>query len=264
VEQANAARGQLLCELVFGTRDLPNTTREFRVQRAFNDRLIVEPRRFRNETERENILDLVECCFPQNAEFRVRASQHWVVRTNGRLPSDVGTNPETLACVRDCNPLVSGRNSRVFEISCDGEDDCRVDDDTTRVVGPSRFDEDDRSLGRSQVCILPGHPVGGVRPGTEGSECIFESHTSRFAIYRGLLPSERDMQFSFRTRGGFSPLSIDLLAINDGRTTTSPEKLLYVPSANHLWIADGGSTGLVTIGLRRDDGGPGFPGAVAF
>jgi hypothetical protein len=166
--------------------------------------------------------------------------------------------------VRDCNPLVNGRNSRVFEISCDGDDDCRVDEETTRVVGPARFEEDDRSLGPSRVCILGAHPVGGVQPGGEGSACTFESSTARFAIYRGLLPSERDMQFSYRVLGGFLPLSIDLLGINRGRTTTSPEKLLYVPTANHLWIADGGSSGLLTIGLRRADGGPGFSGEAAF
>lgn len=263
-EAADGVTGHFLCELVFGNPDLPNTTREFRVQRAFNDRLLVEPRRFQSESERRNILELAECCFPQSVEFRVRASQHWVVRSGGRFESDVGTDRETLACVRDCNPLVQGRNSRVFEVSCEGDEACRVDEDTPRVVGPPQFEEDQRSLGRSMVCVLDAHPTGGLRPTGPGSECVYESPTSRFAIYRGLLPSERDMQFSFRVLGGFSPLSVDLLGINRGRTSTSPEKLTYVPNVNRLLVADGGSTGLVFVGLRRTDGGPGFSGTVAF
>jgi hypothetical protein len=263
-EAADGVTGRFLCELVFGNPTLPNTTREFRIQRAFNDQLIMEPRRFDSESERQNILELAECCFPQNIEFRVRASQHWVVRSGGAIANDVSSDPDTRACIRDCNPLVQGKNARVFELSCEGSDDCRVDENTSRAIGPRQFELDERSLGPAMGCILDAHPVGGVQPGAPGSECIYESPTSRFAIYRGLLPSERDMTFSYRVLGGFAPLSVDLLGLNRGRTSTSPEKLTYVPNVNRLLIADGGSTGLVFLGLRRTDGGPGFTGTVVF
>lgn len=263
-EASDGVTGRLLCEIVFGSARLPNTTRELRVARAFNDRLLLEPRRFQSESERENILDLVECCFPQSVEYRVRASQHWIVHTGGATDTDVGVDRNTLACIRDCNPLVAGRNSRVFELVCDGDDDCAVDENTTRVIGPAQFPEDERSLGEALVCVLPAHPTGGVAPGGPGSECIYSAQTGRFAIYRGLAPSERDMQFSWRIIGGFAPLSIDLLGVNRGATSTSPEKLKYVPGINRMLIADGGSTGFMFVGLKGEDGGPGFDGEVAY
>lgn len=263
-EAADGLTGRLLCELVFGSPRLPSTTRELRVERAFNDQLLVEPRRWSSESERENILELVECCFPQSVEFRVRASQHWIVRNAGQVYSDVGVDRDTLACVRDCNPTVAGRNSRVFEIVCDGEDDCAVDEEVSRVIGPPSFPEDERSLGPALVCRVDAHPPGGVQLEAPGSQCFHTSNTARFAIYRGLAPSERDMQFSWRVLGGFAPLSVDLLGINNGRTSTSPERLRYVPAVNRLFIADGGSSGLSFVGLRRTDGGPGFSGSVAF
>jgi hypothetical protein len=263
-DASNGVTGRPLCDLVFGTPRLPNTTRELRVQRAFNEQLILEPRRYQNETERENILDLVQCCFPGDVEFRVRASQQWVVHTGGVFDSDVGVDRDTLACIRDCNPIVAGKNSRVFELACDGPDDCAVDDKTSRAIGPAEFPDDGRSLGKAQVCVLDHHPAGGVSPGDPGSACFYDTYTGRFAIYRGLAPSERDMQFSWRIIGGFSPLSIDLLALNGGRTSTNPQKLRYVPSVNRLLIADGGSTAFMFVGLKALDGGPGFSGAAAF
>lgn len=263
-EASEGVTGRPLCDLVFGTQSSPNLTREFRVVRAFNDKLVVEPRRFSNETERRNLLDLAACCFPQNIEFRVRASQHWVLRAGGTVAHDIGVDPDSFACVRDCSPLVAGRNSRIFEISCESENGCRVDEETLGVVGPPEFEQDERSLGRSLVCVLGEHPSGGVQPGAPGSECVFQGPTARFAIYRGLLPSERDQQFSWRVLGGFTPLSVDLLRINSGRTSTSPERMMYVPQINRLLIADGGSTGLSFIGLRLRDGGPGFIGTAAF
>jgi hypothetical protein len=72
------------------------------------------------------------------------------------------------------------------------------------------------------------------------------------------------MQFSWRILGGFSPLSVDLLGVNRGRTSTSPERLNYVPGVNRLLIADGGSTGFMWVGLKSKDGGPGFYGAAAY
>jgi hypothetical protein len=72
------------------------------------------------------------------------------------------------------------------------------------------------------------------------------------------------MQFSWRIIGGFAPLSIDLLGVNRGATSTSPERLKYVPGINRMLIADGGSTGFMFVGLKGEDGGPGFDGAVAY
>jgi hypothetical protein len=72
------------------------------------------------------------------------------------------------------------------------------------------------------------------------------------------------MQFTWSTSGGFTPLAVDLFAVADFRTTTSPQKIVFVPQINRLIVADGGSTGLFMVGLRRRDGGPGLSSAYAY
>jgi len=252
-----------ICELFFGSAELPDRHRELRIVRAFSDRLIVEPRDFASSAERAAILDLADCCFPDGVDFRVRGSGHWVVRINGRFPHAIQTNPETLACERGCNPLTDNSNGRVFEISCDG-DGCLDTPDGLAAIGPSSFEAEDEVLSQTPVCILDEHPAGGVQPGQSGSNCIYDSLTSRFAIYRGLAPSERDMQFGWTTGGGFSPLSVDLFRQADFNTTTMPEKLIYVPEINRLLIADGGTSGMFFMGLRATSGAPGLSSGVAF
>lgn len=267
--ESGGIRGRSVCELFFGTAELPDRHRELSVVGAFNDRLVVEPREFSSRAEREAVLDLVQCCFPAGVEFRVRAGQHWVVREGGRLDHQLQTNLETLACERSCSPLVQRKAGRVFELSCDGPN-CATGADEEPVLGPSSFvgradvEASIAEASRASACILDAHPEGGVRPGASGSECIFDGLTARFAVYRGQLPSERGMQFSWTTVGGFAPLSVDLFAAADFRTTTMPEKIVFVPSIKRLAIADGGSTGLFFVSLRSDDGGPGLSPIVAY
>jgi hypothetical protein len=262
--------GRQVCERFFGSAELPDRHRELRLVRAFNDRLVVEPRAYDSRAERDAVLELVECCFPAGVEFRVRASQQWVRRADDQLSHPMQTNPETLACERGCSPLQANRDGRIFEIACDG-DACANTPERAPAIGPSRFpdqgdqgDADYAEQSRAIACIIDEHPVGGVQPGGPGSQCVYESLTARFAIYRGLSPSERGMQFRWTTIGGFRPLSVDLFGVNQFQTTTMPEKLLYVPQINRLAVADGGTSGLFFVGLRATEGGPGISTSVAF
>jgi hypothetical protein len=205
---------------------------------------------------------MVQCCFPGGAEFRVRASEQWVLSSNGRMLHPIETNPETFACQRSCDPLLSKRNGRIFELSCDGAG-CANNAEETTVIGPSDFagSTAESTAGAENpalACVLQAHPDGGIQPGTEAARCIFDGLTARFVIYRGLNPSERGMQFSWTTVGGFRPMAVDLYGVNRINPTAMPEKLVYVPQVNRLVIADGDATGLFVVGLRRDDGGPGF------
>ncbi len=268
-EEGGRLDGRSICELFFGTTDLPDRHRELRVVRAFGDRLVVEPRRFSSRGEREATLDLVSCCFPGGVDFDVRASRHWVRRDGGLFAHPIRANVETLACERDCGPLARFRDGRIFEISCDGEA-CADNAEGEAVIGPSNFavaneaDEVENELSRALACIIDAHPDGGVQPGDRGSECIFDSLTARFVIYRGLAPSERGMQFTWNTFGGFLPLSVDLFSTAQFRSSTMPERLHYVPQINRVVIADGGTTGVSFIGLRGTNGRPGLPSGVAF
>ncbi len=272
--------GRSVCELFFGTPDLPDRHRELRVVRAFADRLIVEPRQFSSRGERNATLDLVDCCFPGGVDFIVRASRQWVRRDGGSFAHPIRANVDTLACEKDCGPMARFRNGRAFEVSCDDGSD---NDDTTPddglcadnaegadVIGPRAFggedeeDELENELSRALTCVIDAHPGGGIQPGGPGSECIYDSLTARFVIYRGLAPSQRDMQFAWNTFGGFLPLSVDLFDAVRYRTTTMPERLHYIPSVNWLAVADGGTTGVSFVGLKGTNGGPGVPSGTAF
>lgn len=270
LREGQQLNGHDTCELFFGTADLPDRHRELRVVRAFDDRLIVEPRLYQSSRERQAVVDMVGCCFPGGVDFVVRSSQQWIRRQNGDFEHAIVTHHETLACQMDCSPLARHRAGRAFEVACDGQA-CADSAIGERVIGPSDFFPEEQGdsdtsaqLSEAMACVLGAHPEGGVQPTGPGSECIYDSLTARFVIYRGLSPSERDMQFSWTTVGGFTPLSVDLFGAARFLTTTKPETLEFVPEINRLVIADGGSTGLSYVGLRRRDGGPGLSAGVAF
>jgi hypothetical protein len=249
---SNSVRGRKLCQLFFGTLELPDAHRELRLLRAQSDRLVVEPREPNGDLERNAVLDLVECCFPGGVELQVRAADEWILRSGFEISHKIRTNPQTLACERSCDPFDAHRDARVFEVSCDGS--ACADEDGDVSVGPSSFGE---TKAEPAVCVLDKHPAGGLQPGVPGSECIHEGLTSRFALFRGLAPSERGMQFNWTTNGGFSPFTVDLYQAS-GRSVTMPERLLFVKPINRLLVAEGGSAGLFLLGLRRDDGAPGL------
>lgn len=252
----NSVRGRKLCQLFFGTTELPDAHRELRLMRALDDRLVVEPRGARSQFERDAVLDLLQCCFPGGIEFQVRAADEWVLHTGSQFDHKVRANPETLICERSCDPLDKYRDGRIFEITCDGEA-CAESDSGQVSVGPSDFTLDADSPSLPPVCGLTRHPVGGVQPGASGSACIHAGLTSRFAIYRGLAASERGMQFNWSTVGGFSPFSVDLYE-ELRKSLSAPQGLLFVKPINRLLVAEGGSTGITLIGLRAYDGSPGL------
>jgi hypothetical protein len=254
----NSLRGYKLCQLFFGTPELPDAHRELRLMRALNDRLIVEPRSVRSNFEREAVLDLVDCCFPGGVEFQVRATEQWVLLAGGQFEHKIQADPETLLCERSCDPLDAYRESRVFEIACDGEA-CADAEGGQPVIGPSNFvaEGGENSDSVPAVCALQQHPIGGVQPGSANGACIHQGLTARFAVYRGLAPSERGMQFSWTTSGGFSPFTVDLYSASQ-RAVTMPQRLVFVKPINRVLVAEGGSAGVFLLGLRKDDGSPGL------
>lgn len=246
--------GRALCERFFGSAELPDPRREFRVLRAFNDQLVVEPRRASGERERQAGLELLQCCFPEAPALVPRAGRQWVYRDGSGFRHDVRANPETLACERiEACDYFRYRHGRVFEVACDG--------DACDSVGPSRlFDEDGEAVGyEAQVCVVDGVPLEAeaLQP-----PCMIDALTGRFAIYRGDEPSQKGMGFNWQTSGGFEPLTVSLV-VNARTQTSSPRSIEFLPQLNHLIVADGGSVGVVSVGLRTAEGGPGMVVRVA-
>jgi hypothetical protein len=137
-------------------------------------------------------------------------------------------------CIRDCSVRRELLHSRAFEISSEaclapGEDDPPPDCD----VGYATVDD--------FACIM----------GTQGklphdSKCVFENLTHRFAVYRGAMPSVRDMAFSWKVAGGFITLGANLAAQT---AAVSPHSLMFVPQLGQLAVVDGAAEGLVLVSL---------------
>jgi hypothetical protein len=236
--------GRALCEDFFGPAQLQNNTRDLRVVEASETRLRLEPRIFdpdqNTPQRRQEISEFVSCCFPRPVAFGARAGHQWVVL--GSLTGfshHVKADPSTGRCVSDCNPLTQRLQSRAYEISCSGA--CAVPDgETVPVVGLARPGED-------FTCVVDD-VSGGIDPDEPGSECVFQSLTTRFAIYRGRTPTVRGMRFRWQLVGGFEPFFLNL---SSSDRTSSPRSLFYQGDLDRLFFSDGTARGLSYVSFRN-------------
>jgi hypothetical protein len=237
VGQSCGGEGYSACEAEFGTADLEelDPARELRIHEAFQDRLVVEPRNYRDENDKRRVLEMMDCCFPGGARYVVRASDQWIVRGSGRgfrhrvVARPVQTDDGTTAwpCSLDCSPSKTYFDGRVFEVTGD-----RDPDDMTNDAA------DD---------ICPFADQAPLRPGSEGGACIFDGLTSRFAVYAGGTPSERDMVFSYEILGGFSTLNISLTRRDT--TVILPRSLTSISNFGALGVVDSQDRGLMILSL---------------
>jgi len=237
-----------LCYQYFGPPENPTTGRDLRILEASEDGLLVEPRDFdpsKNSSSRRQLLgEFVTCCFPDPALFQVRAGHQWVVRGSGNgFLHHITTDPESHRCVTDCNPLNARLNGRAFEIACSG--DCPVDDRNRPAVGVAPPGED-------FACVVDDGARGGILPGEQGSECVFQSLTTRFAIYRGLQPTLRDTRFRWQFAGGFTPFVTPLTTTTSNVST--PRSMLLVPEISQFLITDGSARGITLLSPRNPVG----------
>lgn len=219
-------QGYFECERVLGhvddDDDLTNLlpARELRIVSTFQDHLVVESRNSQTEEERQAQLELLDCCFPSGMSYTVRPSNQWVVTGSASgfrhrvVPTAVQTDAGvSYPCAFDCAPSKRYFDGRVFEVHED----------------------------RSDVCDMA------VVDALADSECIYETLTSRFAVYGGTEPSQRDMTFVYEVTGGFAPLTISLT-----RNDTSiilPQELARVPGYRLLSAVDAQDRGLMLLSL---------------
>lgn len=237
--------GRQLCEQFFGPPEVPSDNRDLRVVEASEDRLVVEPRRFDprldSGTRRRNLLEFTACCFSGPTDYQARAGHQWVVRGSSTgFAHRITTDPATRRCVQDCNPLSSLVSGRAFEISC-GEE-CTTDALNRPPIGRAVPGED-------FACVVPDGAQGGISPGEPGAECVFQNLTSRFAIYRGLSPSLRDMRFRWQFGEGYGPLGVSLISTE--RRDSTPRTMSLVPRVNQFVITDGSARGLTFLSPRN-------------
>jgi hypothetical protein len=153
------------------------------------------------------------------------------------------------ACERDCDPKKQFWNGRVFEVA--SAEDC------TAIVGGQLC-----AVGRAESsdpcsydpCMRGDALAGCTRADggldlnldTGATACIHSGITSRFAVYRGLQPSVRGMQFTWQVTGGFRPLVSSIAAVS---IAVLPQHVQYVPELQRIAIVDGAQLGLSLISL---------------
>jgi hypothetical protein len=228
----------LECREAFGPADAPTSLRDLRIVEAYHDRLVVEPRAFADEADRDRIIELFHCCLGGGSalSYEVRAGSQWVLTGSGSgFRHAVVPEPASLRCIPDCNPRRANLSSRAFEVSStacvepkDGASKCAIGAATAEDV----------------ACVVDSNAP--LAPGKPGEACVYHSLTHRFAVYRGNEPSKRDMAFSWFVTGGFTPLVANLAAQS---RAVSPQTMVFVPQIGQLAVADGASQGLVLVSL---------------
>jgi hypothetical protein len=241
------------CEEWFGTSVDPRASRELSIREAYHNQLVLTPRPNKdeqiNEDERakRTTIERIHCCFPAVHKYEVRAANQWVVR-GSRLLHDIIPGAG-LRCVKDCSPRSAKKKNRVFEVSSKSTDCIDKGDGAARpncFIGPIVTGAID------EVCTVSSSS-GGVKPSSLSKElaegCVFDSLKGRFAIYRGLEPSTRDMSFTWKVTGGFTGMGVSLVSTSTGQSVM-PEHMIYSESLDALVVIDGVSGGLNLFGLE--------------
>jgi hypothetical protein len=225
------------CRDAFGPSDHPTALRDFRIVRAYQDHLVIEPRELASAEDKDEIINLLFCCFSKISalSYQVRASHEWVLMGSGSgFRHHVVAQGDDLRCVNDCNPRRALLDSRAFEISAR---DCKpTRNGNGCAIGPASADD--------VACVLD--QTAPVTPGGPLDKCVFQSLTHRFAVYRGSEPTPRDTAFGWTVTGGFTPLVANLTSQS---RAVSPQSLVFVPQIGQLAVADGASEGLVLVSL---------------
>ena len=236
--------GRSLCAQFFGPIEIQSVNRDYRIVEAHEDYLLIEPRSYdpatMSTTRRQQLSEFASCCFPGSTAYGIRAGHQWLVRGAATgFAHDVITDPASLRCVADCNPLVSRLRGRAYEISC--SENCPTDEDGRPAVGYAVPGED--------VACVVDNARNGIDPGEPGAECIFQNLNTRFAIYRGQRQSVRDMVYHWQLTDGFNPLLINLVNVDRPRST--PQSLQFMPESSQLIVADGSVRGLTFVNSRN-------------
>lgn len=243
VDSIARVSGRSLCDQFFLPAELQSPQRDFRIVQASEDRLLVEPRSYApgemSETRRRQLSEFAACCFPKTMPFQIRAGHQWVIRGSGSgFAHAVTTDPSSLRCVADCNPMASRQRGRAYEIACSRDCPTPLGRPAIGYAVP----------GEDFACVVDS-TENGIDPGEPGSECIFQSLTTRFALYRGQLRSTRDMRFRWQLTDGFSPLVIALTSVDRPRST--PVSLFPWPESSQLILSDGSARGLTFVSSRN-------------
>jgi hypothetical protein len=254
---ANDRREQ--CETWFGSVDTPSGSRDLLIEDARQNHLLLQPR----SGAWAELRDQLQCCFPTAISYVVRGGHQWIVAGSvSGFQHDVSVDPAAPPppaeesdpalrgfevdnrCMRapECTPRKRYLRGRVIEISnSESTDTCQ------RAAGAVDPAPCPVGSGTDALACKFNFPPGSSGLLAAARQCAFENATSRFAIFRGSEPSQRDYSFIWQTTGGFAPLFADLSTAQS--SSVLPQSLVFVPQLNQVAVADGATQGLVMIDL---------------
>lgn len=220
------------CEAVFGEASAASVQRDFPIIEAYDDRLVVgtygypdndlsRPSRRVIVSRHENnrpFLRLMQCCFHNQARFRVRAGASWLA---------AGSIVGHLHHVRTS---AGGR------------------------CAPSCKSEDALLSSRAAALTRTPDPTALTPPGRD-SALALRNPAFSLIVWNGAdpdnglsdVPPTRGMTWKFSARGQFAPLVVNLA---NTTSAVSPQSSKFLPTLGQLAVIDGASQGLVLIDLR--------------
>jgi hypothetical protein len=245
--------------------------RDFPIVQAFDDHLVVGrfqwnpgdgtcPERTTNRSvfggangdgrDPSNVpyFDLAQCCFHNQAGFKIRTGGEWAVVGQDGLGfvHHVMTDNSSGRCVLSCDPSDALRNGRTFDVPY-GPTSVSTSTGTTSQCVPPTAQVDRASVLAFRNPMFsfvmwegcspgqsPGQDAGPSSPFCAG----FDDHTN----------SQRDLSWRFSMRGGFTPLTFPLGGGNAAPVV--PQSVRPVPNFQQLAIVDGAQQGLILIDLH--------------
>jgi hypothetical protein len=234
------------CDAVFGQSDADDLRRErdLKIRSAHQTYLDVVPVEDHGDPTR--LMNEMLCCMPGPLSYRLRASEQWVVRGSISGVSHpvvpVQTAEGDFECRLACDPIRGQRRSRAFELTSTGCEDPSIDAPEPCGVGQRTiFDV---------ICAFDA-TQGPVEPGGPAADCIYDNGIRRFAMYRGLDPSQRGMVFSFEVGGGFIIDGVNLTAVTNGARVL-PTSLHALGSFGAIGVVDAADRGLMLLDVRSN------------
>jgi hypothetical protein len=180
---------------------------------------------------------LAQCCFHNQAGFRIRTGGEWSVVGQQGLGflHHVQTDSSSGRCTLSCDPHDVLRNGRTFDIPYGptvGSNQCVPPTAQVDRANPLAFRNPMFSFVMWQGCnAQPPDDAGVVTPSCSTSG----DHTT----------SQRGLSWRFSMQGGFTPLAFAL-----GSTPVLPQSMRPLPNFQQLAIVDGASQGLILIDLH--------------
>jgi hypothetical protein len=197
------------CQTVYGTPDVPGRGREFPIDTAFEDRLVLQPSTVRATAP-------LACCFPYPISYTVRAGKQWLVTGSAtgyvhhEIPDPTAPNASTARCILSCDSNLELRNSRAVELA--------------RGKPVPKYDDKVGVFRNPQVRFVLWGPAN-----CPGPECRAQ---------------ERDTFFSFVETGGFIPLEVGLSTL-----PVMVQSVRFIRGLDQLALPDAVSQGLMLFDI---------------